>query len=441
METTYKIIQKGSNPTSKKSISIQVTGDCNLACTYCYQTHKNTMMVDINKAKKFIDKIVENDQSFWNGYINFEENKNGVILDFVGGEPLLNYKAVIELCDYFKQSCINHGKKWMYCNSYMNISTNGTIINKEITDLLNRHKGKITVSITVDGNKKLHDSCRRFKGSNNPSYDIVVKNLNKYRKYCNVISTKVTIAPKNLDYIAETAQNMWENLGFTYIASNCVYEDVWCKEDAKKLYWQLKKVADYLLEHRTPENDLYYGFFRDVLFHPEKDFCNSWCGGNGKMLFMQYDGLLFNCIRYSDTTTGKKGSLSIGNVEDGVVNTENVCLLKSITRDKYYDDQCRNCPVSKGCSDCIAYMYEVNGNFDTKIKSICDMHKARSLANVYYWNKYYIKNNIPQVFLMWLPTIEALGYIDPKEIDMLYKLSNGRYLDSLTTVNGELIND
>ena len=50
------------------------------------------------------------------------------------------------------------------------------------------------------------------------------------------------------------------------------------------------------------------------------------------------------------------------------------------------------------------------------------MHKARSLANVYFWNKYYIKNNIDKVFTMHCPKEWALDIISEQEYNMLKKL-------------------
>ena len=91
-----------------------------------------------------------------------------------------------------------------------------------------------------------------------------------------------------------------------------------------------------------------------------------------------------------------------------------------------YNNECKNCPIAKGCADCVAYCYEVLGDFK-KLTTLCDMHKARSLANVYFWNKYFIKYNIPQVFLLHLPVQEALKYVSKKELNLLLNLSNNRY--------------
>ena len=41
-----------------RTVTIQVTDACNLACTYCYQINKCTHSIDIETGKKFIDDLL-----------------------------------------------------------------------------------------------------------------------------------------------------------------------------------------------------------------------------------------------------------------------------------------------------------------------------------------------------------------------------------------------
>lgn len=54
------------------------------------------------------------------------------------------------------------------------------------------------------------------------------------------------------------------------------------------------------------------------------------------------------------------------------------------------------------------------------------MHRARVLANVYYWNMYYIKNNIDKKFILNEDRNIAINIIDDKEYDKLLLLSMRR---------------
>ena len=79
--------------------------------------------------------------------------------------------------------------------------------------------------------------------------------------------------------------------------------------------------------------------------------------------------------------------------------------------------------MASGCGQCVAWDYQQNGDPNIRSTNICAMHKARSLANVYYWNKWYKQNGIDETFKMWLPKEEALKIIDEDEYNMLSELS------------------
>ena len=51
------------------------------------------------------------------------------------------------------------------------------------------------------------------------------------------------------------------------------------------------------------------------------------------------------------------------------------------------------------------------------------MHKARALANVYYWNKYYRQKDMDERMKLYLPKEEALKFITEDEYNMLLELS------------------
>ena len=48
-----------------KTITLQVTDDCNLACSYCYQICKGHRVMDIETAKEFIDCQTARRQNTW----------------------------------------------------------------------------------------------------------------------------------------------------------------------------------------------------------------------------------------------------------------------------------------------------------------------------------------------------------------------------------------
>ena len=87
-----------------QSLTFIVTADCNLRCKYCYITHKsNDKRMSFEVAQKFIDYILESPI----------KKQKAVILDFIGGEPLLEVELIDSICDsYTLQRRLNGKINW-----------------------------------------------------------------------------------------------------------------------------------------------------------------------------------------------------------------------------------------------------------------------------------------------------------------------------------------
>ena len=68
-----------------------------------------------------------------------------------------------------------------------------------------------------------------------------------------MVGNKITLSPDNMDYLTESVKT-FVDLGYYDIHMNCVYEDVWSKSDATKLYFQLKNLSDYLIQNHLIGN-------------------------------------------------------------------------------------------------------------------------------------------------------------------------------------------
>lgn len=146
--------------------------------------------------------------------------------------------------------------------------------------------------------------------------------------------------------------------------------------------------------------------------------------GTGSTLAIDPNGYLYPCIRYIESSLGSdREPLRIGHVDEGIAQTKCtkncVACLKAVTRHPQSTNECFNCPIADGCSYCSAYNYQVNGTPDSRCTHICEMHKARSLANVYFGKKWYRKNNNNKRFKMYCPEEWALNIISKEEYDFL----------------------
>ena len=80
-----------------RELTFQVTDACNLACTYCYQTHKHHNIMSFEIAKKVVDCLFDDNYKINNYYDS--SKLTGISLDFIGGEPLLETELIDKICD------------------------------------------------------------------------------------------------------------------------------------------------------------------------------------------------------------------------------------------------------------------------------------------------------------------------------------------------------
>ena len=403
----YKKDRKGQN---SLEITFQVTEACNLNCKYCYQGEKTPKVMTLEVAKKFIDVV----------FREYKDKKMAIILEFIGGEPLLQADLISDIVDYWDYKCVMENLDWGKFTRF-SICSNGVDYFKEASQkLINKLQSCLSFTVSIDGNKELHDSAR-VHADGRGSYDEAIAAAHDYENRTNrQLGSKMTIAPSNLIFLYPALKHYLDS-GAEVIHANCVYENVWKIEDAQFFYKELKRLADYKLEH-YPEVEL--SLFDERHFHqldPNETSC--WCGGRGSMLACSPDGVLYPCLRYMPSSVGQDRDdyITFGDVDRGI-DWDFVESIQNITRRDTMDDECFWCPIGSGCGECAALSWQESGSLTSRSKNICMMHQARALANVYYWNKYYKMKNMNCVLPNNVTKEWALKIIDQEELDMLNSL-------------------
>jgi radical SAM peptide maturase (CXXX-repeat target family) len=189
----HESIEKGV-----KSITFQVTEDCCLNCTYCYQNNKSKKVMSFDVAKKAIDDILERSERV-NDYVDSYETA-GVIIDVIGGEPLMAIDLISDISDYFVKRLIELDHPWRDRFRF-SMCSNGVLYFEPKVQAYFKKFGKyLSFSISIDGNKELHDACRVFADGSG-SYDIA---MSAVRHYIDVLGgqmgSKMTLAPENISH-------------------------------------------------------------------------------------------------------------------------------------------------------------------------------------------------------------------------------------------------
>ncbi len=369
-----------------RQISFIVTQNCNLRCKYCYMVNKNDdNKMTLQVAKDAIDYFLDNQEELF--------GDDCVILDFIGGEPLMEIDLIDEITDYFKLETYRRHSSW-FGRYRISISTNGLLYSHpKVQRYIMKNKDNISIGISIDGTKDKHDMQRVYPDGRG-SYEDVEKNVKLWLKQYPDASTKVTIGHDDLKYVKDSIVHLW-NLGIKFVPANTVFENVWEDGDDKIFELQLKELADYIIDNKlwNKYSTTLFGEnigFKQIEEEMNKNFC-----GTGRAYAVDSNGNLYPCVRYVGYSLENKDAILFGNIYTGI-NKDHIRPFKILTAKVQSPKQCIDCPVSSGCAYCQAYNYDSsvhNTNFERATYS-CIMHKARVRANIYYWAKLYNKYNI-----------------------------------------------
>lgn len=389
-----------------KTITFQVTEECSLRCTYCYQGCKKPNFMNFDTAKAFIDQLFAN-RLDPNAAIN-EFNTRAIIIEFIGGEPFLCIDLIDQICDYFEQKLFeNPDCIWVLHHMFSACSNGIAYFEPKVQAFLKKHAGFVDVTITIDGCKELHDKCRVFPDGS-PSYDIAIKAALDLLEKGNS-STKITLSPDNICYAAKGVINMLE-LGFNEIMLNPVYEEGWELYHAKEAYLEYKKIADYIVSHEL-QDKVYIRIFEPMSYQhrydkniPETN--RNWCGSTSSMFALDYQGKVYPCIRFMESSlNGEMPGYVVGDIETGIGNTEEyknkLDALHTLTKEQQSEQKCLDCPIESGCSWCTGYHYQHFGTIAKRAVYICDMHKAAALASKYFYKLCKDKDTYDKINVTW----------------------------------------
>lgn len=367
----------------RKSITFIVTKDCQLACKYCYLVGKNNkerMTWDV--AKKSIDYILDNEADF---------PEEGVVWDFIGGEPLLEVELIDKICDYIKNELYRRNHHW-FTNYQFALTTNGlNYDNDKVQKFIKKNQKHLYIGLTIDGTERKHDLNRIFKTSGKGSYKEVVKNIPLWLEQIAGAATKVTISSEDIPYICESVLHIY-SLGIKEIHINVVFENVWNDGDDISFENQLLKLADIIIDEGLYK-DHACSFFEESIGKPLDPIKrnNNWCGA-GRMLSIDAAGNFYPCTRFAQYSLREKNARIIGNINDGIDKNKLRPFL-TLNRCMQSKQECIDCEIASGCAWCQGENYDAadTSTIYQRATAICKMHKARVRANNYYWNKLYRK--------------------------------------------------
>jgi uncharacterized protein len=371
------------------NITFQVTEDCNLRCKYCYEVDKKPGDLPFEYAQKFVDIILEDEDP-----INVKGTdsewiiKQGLILDFIGGDALMVPELVDKILQYYQYRAVSLGHKWAY-RWRASISSNGTLFeDPKVRDFMMKYKDNLSIGVSVDGCPEIHDKNRIHKDGRGTMKDIQ-KWWDWYMEWhgADTTNTKATCNKDTIPYLYKSIKFLHEEMRLKHININFIFEDMHLtQDDLNLLDTEMEKSITYILDHR---HNLHVSMF-DKGFgigEPLKDPDKGWCG-SGSMPCLSINGKIYPCFRFSPNTMhNRKLDFYVGDVWNGLNHKERFEIVRQQTRKKISPEKCLNCEVESACAWCIGGAFAEKGEFYRTV-NICEVHKLQSKWSRKYWEEY-----------------------------------------------------
>lgn len=296
-----------------KHYNIWLTNDCTLNCKYCYENMESNRRYNMKEDIAF--KVL----CFIRKQKDLVESVN-----FHGGEPLINY----EIMEYFVVELykINPNIKFSF-------TTNGTVWNTQICNLLHKYKGSFESGITlsIDGNKNVHNLNRKFKNGQG-SYDIAVETLNKLKSIFKYIRGRMTVTPDTASSIYESVVHLYA-LHITTIthAFNC-FSDQWNDDHIELIKREYAKVICFWNNDRSINIS-----FADGLGIRKK------MGNCSININIGIDGKIYPCLYTVNNEVYVIGDITDGVTQDKIDYYKNNILCND-------NDFCKECTNKDFCA-------------------------------------------------------------------------------------------
>lgn len=345
-----------------KALCLHIAHDCNLACRYCFaeegEYHGRRALMSFEVGKKALDFLIRSSGS-----------RKNLEVDFFGGEPTLNFQVVKDLVAYGREQEKLHNKNFRFT-----LTTNGVLLNDEIMEFCNKEMANVVLSI--DGRKEVNDFMRPFRGGQG-SYDRIVPKFQKFAESRNQDKYYVrgTFTHYNTDF-AEDVLHL-ADLGFKQISVEPVVappeaDYAITEEDVPKICAEYDRLAAEMIRRRREGNSFnFFHFMIDLSGGPCVYKRLSGCGSGTEYLAVTPWGDLYPCHQF----VGQEEFL-LGNVDDGIVNTDIVNEFKLCN--VYAKESCRDCFARFYCSGgCAANAWNFTKNINGAYDIGCQLQKKR----------------------------------------------------------------
>ncbi len=369
-------IQTLKNQNILNILQFNISEDCNLNCAYCAAEGgtygRKAGKISPETALKGLEIIL----SHYEGINNIQ---------FFGGEPLLNLKAIKVIVEYLHQYKEDHPD---FSMPKFNINTNGTILNDEIIAFLKKYPS-VMIVISLDGPEIIHNRFRKNR-SGKGTFQQIVNNINLLYQETGqpvgiemVYGTHFLEAGVSLRSALEHLESLLPPNKHTIFAAPLVVNDISPTEVKKYHGYHPDLIPDYIEMIQLGFAEFRQGktpIFSSKVTSTVKTLLNKktskhFCIPSKTKLMIDAQGNFVPCNAFVN-----RPDYHIGHISDPESFKNNIGKFEDIflaKRKTTYYKECAHCWAFHLCTFCMSHIFKgEKPEMDEIDPNLCETHQA-----------------------------------------------------------------
>lgn len=327
-------------------ISLMLTWQCNLRCTYCFETFKrNDRTMSAETAKRILTEEFRQFEAS-----DLRQQGAYLKIEFFGGEPLLRFDVIREVTEWIVALQLPF-------RTLLSVTSNGTLLDAEKQRWFEAHKEQIRIVLSIDGTPEIQATNRGAIAADAP--------IDFVRRVWPDLHFKSTISRAALPTLSRDLIAMLEQ-GHNISPSLAVGED-WQPGDELLYKRELERLAEWHLAH--PEREpvrLFMQHFIGLLEPwslktPEKN-----CGTGTSMVAYDTDGTPYPCHLFVPITHGRSEAAA------------ELARIDFHDDENFQDPTCADCLIRRICKTCYGFNYRDRGDLRRRDRRVCRMMLAET---------------------------------------------------------------
>ena len=368
---------------------------CNSSCIYCHSMVKdeNAKGFDMNEetAKSIVDFILKTPS-------------RDLVIEFQGGDCLLNYPVTEYMIDYGQEKAKKTGK-----NLKFRLVTNLTLMNDDILKSLSKRK-IMGISTSLDGPRTVHDKNRRYLSGKGTYDDVVhwIKRMKTEWEHNFNLRALTTITRHTLGYGRELVDE-YIKLGFDGIFLRSLNNIGFAKQTWNEIgytaeeylsFWE--STLDYIISVNSRKpffEQLSVIFLKKMLqkWDPMYVDIQSPCGAAIGQLLYNHNGDIHTCDEGKLFPELRLGNVMTTSYKDIFRSKVVKSMIDVSSRQGYL---CDNCVWNPFCGICPIYTHSSQGTIVSKL-AMDDHCKINNHVLETLFRKIINSERDRKVFLSW----------------------------------------